>query len=117
MSRERTIILERKPALLIMHGLREVMDIQGIKETSRYQFGCASLYRKHGIIAVRLVRANYPREYVPAVEFSDVILDAKPVGIEKPDMSKFNFKYVFWKTFKGVPCVIDGEDFVRCLKS
>ncbi|RLG75036.1 MAG: hypothetical protein DRO14_05070 [Thermoprotei archaeon] len=116
-SRERSVILEKKPALLIMHGLREVMDIQGLKEVNRYQFSCASIYRKYGIIAVRLIRADYPREYVPAVEFSDVVIDAKPIGAEEPSKPKLSFRYIFWRTFKGTPYIIDEEDLIKCLKS
>ena len=100
-----------------MHGLREVIDIQGLKEVSRYQFGCASLYRKYGIIAVRLIRADYPREYVSAVEFSDVVVDVKPIKTEESGESKLIFRYIFWKTFRGTPCIINEEDLVKCLKS
>ncbi len=115
-SRERTIIMEKKPSLLIMHGIKEVMDIQGKREANRYQFSCASLYKKYGIVAVRLIRADYPREYVPAVEYSDVVIDVKPAGIDEVGKKKLSFRYIFWKTFKGSPCVIDEEEFVECLK-
>jgi circadian clock protein KaiC len=109
---ELTIIEKLKPNMLIMHGLRTVMDVATTKKVTMYQFNAVQIYKKLGIIGVRLIRADFPQEYIPTVEYSDVVLVIKYVGTKDSD---FKLNYIAWKTLRKKPKMLNTEELEKCI--